>query len=262
VRKSLSSESKKSLSSESKKSLSSKSFNSESKTKSVDSEPPRLRTPHSALRTEGFTLLEVLVASAILSVVLAALYGVFSRTLESKRLVEERGARARTARIVLLRISEDIRASFPLSTTDARFVGETRNHGSFPQSSLAFISTSQVPLTHTGAEGDLSEIRYTLIPDPTAPTQRQLVRRVSSALAAEGPGTEEDLPLLSHVHGLQLRFFDGRTWHAEWGQSNTRTQLPLAVEVRLLLAGPAEEVLEFSTLVDLPLAGARHGSLS
>jgi general secretion pathway protein J len=227
----------------------------------------RLRTTGYWLLTisywqKGFTLLEVLVASAILSVVLAALYGVFSRTLESKRVVDEHVARARAARIVLLRISEDVRASFPLSTTDVHFVSETRNHGSFPQSSLAFVSTGQVPLTHTGAEGDLSEIRYTLIPDPAAPTQRQLVRRVSSTLVAERLRTEADIPLLSQVHGLQVRFFDGRTWHDEWGQGNTRTRLPLAVEVMLFLAGPTEEVLEFSTVVDLPLAGARRGSRS
>ena len=40
--------------------------------------------------TRGFTLLEVLVASSILSIVLAILYGVFSQTLTSKQIAEER----------------------------------------------------------------------------------------------------------------------------------------------------------------------------
>jgi general secretion pathway protein J len=252
-----------------------KSPGAESNIESVDAERPdaarrtpnaqtpdcsRRRTPHAERRTEGFTLLEVLVASTILSIVLAALYGVFSRTLLSKRLVEERAAGARAARIVLLRMSEDVRASFPLDGTDTHFVGAAHENDSFPESSLAFVSTGQVPLTHTGADGDLSVIRYTLIPDPAAPTERQLVRYVSSTLAAERFGAEEAIPLLSHVRGLQLRFFDGRTWREEWGQDNTRTRLPLAVAMVLFLAGPGEEVAEFSTVVDLPLARAQGGN--
>src|SRR5215510_6879665 len=66
------------------------------------------RIPHSAFPTAGFTLLEILVASTILSMVLAILYGVFSRTLTSKQLAEEQSAQSRAARIVLLRIGDDL----------------------------------------------------------------------------------------------------------------------------------------------------------
>src|SRR5262249_33269449 len=62
---------------------------------------------------KGFTLLEVLVASAILSIVLAILYGVFSRTLTSKQIAEEQSAQARAARIVLLRVGDDLQSSLP-----------------------------------------------------------------------------------------------------------------------------------------------------
>src|SRR5215471_1300143 len=87
-----------------------------------------LATDHSS----GFTLLEVLVASAILSIVLAALYGVFSRTLASKRLAEEHAARARVARIVLMRIGEDLQSALPPATGNAFFQGETRVARNFP----------------------------------------------------------------------------------------------------------------------------------
>src|SRR4029450_8729452 len=110
-------------------------------------------------------------ASTILSIVLAILYGVFSQTLASKWIAEERSARSRAARIVLLRIGEGIQASFPLTREDARFIGETHRAGNFPEASLSF-------LTDTGHEGDWCEVEYELVPDPTIPPLRQLVREV------------------------------------------------------------------------------------
>src|SRR5262245_27152450 len=68
--------------------------------------PSSLKPQASSLK--GFTLLEVLIASSILSIVLTILYGVFSQTLTSKRIAEDRSALSRTARIVLLRIGEDL----------------------------------------------------------------------------------------------------------------------------------------------------------
>src|SRR5712691_9102382 len=111
-------------------------------------EKSRIRILHSALDTasysvlspqtsaleglkgwRGFTLLEILVASAILSLVLAALYGVFSRTLASKRLAEERADRSRSARIVLLRMGKIYKPAFRLRgatpASAARHAGQT-----------------------------------------------------------------------------------------------------------------------------------------
>ncbi len=216
----------------------------------------------------GFTLLEVLVASSILSIVLAILYGVFSQTLTSKQIAEERVTLSRTARVVLLRMGEDLQASFPFAPENARFAGSTHRTALFPQASLSFMSFANAQLTDTGREGDWSEIAYDLIPDPLSPTLWQLVRRVRlSSDAARGSFGEDReaqvLPLLSRVQGLRVRFFDGRTWVEEWGQDRTRGRIPQAVEVELALASvekprdrrnESSESTTFSTLVDLPLA--------
>jgi|GEM_PF-468085 len=218
--------------------------------------------------SRGFTLLEVLVATSVLSIVLAILYGVFSQTLATKRTAEDRAALSRTARIVLLRMGEDIQASFPFAPADARFVGATRRTSTFPRASLSFTSFATAQLTDVGREGDWSEIAYDLVPDPLAPTLWQLVRRVrlgseSDRNARRDNDEAEVLPLLSRVQGLRFRFFDGREWLEEWGQDRTKARVPQAVEVELVLApaGAPEkksnkqfENITFSTLVDLPLA--------
>jgi hypothetical protein len=210
----------------------------------------------------------VLVASSILSIVLAILYGVFSQTLTSKRIAEDRSALSRTARIVLLRIGEDLQGSFPFAPEDARFVGTTHRTSTFPQVSLSFMSFANAQVTSVGREGDWSEIAYDLIPDPLAPMLWQLVRRVR--LSADSSGSirrnEQDsevLPLLSRVQGLRVRFFDGRAWSDDWGKDRTKARIPQAVEIELRLAlaekrGKRDIVpndgVTFSTVVDLPLA--------
>jgi type II secretion system protein J len=209
----------------------------------------------------GFTLLEIMVACAILGLVVAALYGVFSRTLGSKRLAEERMANVRAARIALWRIGEDLQASFPL-TGSLGFLGETRREGEFPQDSLSFVSAAHTLLTSRGAEGTLCQIGYTLMPDPQVSTQHQLVRRVQIDVRADQDASGEVAALLSHVRGLRFRFFDGQNWLEEWGKDKTQGTLPQAVEVTLYLGGPDARVAVFSTVVTLPLAGSRRFGVS
>ncbi|MBI3801649.1 MAG: prepilin-type N-terminal cleavage/methylation domain-containing protein [Deltaproteobacteria bacterium] len=209
----------------------------------------------------GFTLLEVLVASTILSLVLAALYGVFSRTLASQRLAEGRAGRSRSARIVLLRLREDLQASLPLTKENSRFAGETRQREAFPTGVLSFVSLAQTPVSSTSHEGDVNEIGYALLPNPTVPGSYYLMRRVNLDPGIADPAADEALntaeyPLLSQVRGLRFRFFDGRIWREEWGQDDTRNKLPRAVEATLYLQDAQAAVAEFSTVIDLPLATA------
>src|SRR5215470_709964 len=184
----------------------------------------------SQVARQGFTLLEVLVASAILSIVLAALYGVFSRTLASKRLAEERAARARVARIVLMRIGEDLQSVLPPTTNNAFFKGETRAARNFSDDALSFVTLTHTASSRLAPEGELSEIAYLLEPDPVHTNQKQLVRRVHFVLSPPGNATEEREPLLPDVQGLRFRFFDGRTWREDWRPEQEQNQLPQAVE--------------------------------
>ncbi len=228
---------------------------------------PALGPQSSVLSPAGFTLLEVLVASALLSLVLAIVYSVFSQTLTSKQRAEEQSAQSRAARIVLLRIGDDLQASFPFAPDNFRFVGKTSRGQQFPDAFLSFVSLSGLSLTSGSHAGDWYEIEYELVPDPRSAPAQQLVRRTrfdpttpdsTAGRASEG----ETLPLLTGVQGLRFRFFDGRAWHEEWGKEQTQTKLPRAVEVELYLARKKtgaphqeEETVTFSTLVDLPLAG-------
>jgi type II secretion system protein J len=207
----------------------------------------------------GFTLLEVLVASAILSLALAALYGVFSQTLLSKRLAEERAEQARTARIALLRIGEDLQSALPPTGKETYFLGKTRLTQEFPEDTLSFVTLTRAALTARTPEGDLSEIAYGVEPDPSDITQKQLVRRVRFTLSPRNDAADEAAPLLFQVHGLRFRFFDGREWREEWRQEHPQNQLPRAVETTVYVADSQGKILPFSTVITLPLADTKRG---
>ena len=208
----------------------------------------------------GFTLLEVLVASTILSLMLAALYGVFSQTLTSKRIAEERLNRSRAARVVLLRLGEELQSSLALSPSNAGFVGYTRYDGLLPEARLSFVAALPTPLTARAAAP--SEIHYWLSPDPNQARLFSLVRWGNPAIPIDAadrlPSSESSLEsspylrpfavsptaardafvLLHKVRGFRLRFFDGRQWREEWGQNEndgTQGRIPRAVEMLLYL---------------------------
>ena len=220
---------------------------------------------------QGFTLLEVLVAGTILSIVLAALYGVFSQTLASQRRAEAQAARSRAARIVLLRLGDELRASPPMPASSRRFLGELQRRGQYPDTALTFVSA--LPSMHSvpGVDGGLSTLRYRLVPEEAGAVRYRLIRQVSHDIGANREPRDQAVgayPLISHVRGFRARFFDGRQWRDEWGQNSASSQLPQAVEIRLYLDGSmhkpntrsAEHVVQFSTLVELPLASPKQGA--
>lgn len=217
---------------------------------------------------------------------LAALYGVFSQTLMSKKIAEERLSRSRAARLVLLRLGEELQSSLALSRSNARFTGHTHYEGLLPQARLSFVAALPTPLT--GGAAALSEIHYWLSPDPRQPRLFSLVRWGNPAIDTAEPlpssaaspfsvpvaAAQDAFPLLRHVRGFRLRFFDGRQWREEWGQNEegeqdgTQGQIPRAVEMLLYLDGGQvsqagrggqaeyEGAVSFSTVVDLPLVDA------
>ena len=64
----------------------------------------------------GFTLLEVLVATAILGLVMTAVYGVVARTLMATQRSEARAELFADGRELVLRLADEIEGALPPST--------------------------------------------------------------------------------------------------------------------------------------------------
>lgn len=193
----------------------------------------------------GFTLIEVLIATAMFAVVLAALntvfYGALRLTTKSSEASEKLLPRHETIRI----ITDDLRFMAPPGGTlgGQIVVGQ----GSAMQSSstspqLEFHTTTGV-VGHNLPWGEVQKVAYYLRPQFwfTNTLGYELIRATTRNLL---PSIEEnpiEQPLLPEVEALEFAFYDGQSWLDTWDSTTQETPLK-AVQVRIHLARKPSEL--------------------
>jgi prepilin-type N-terminal cleavage/methylation domain-containing protein len=81
------------------------------------------QTPGAIGRLKGFTLVEILVALGILSIVLAALFSAFRAGIFGSRAIDEKIAMYQTAKLILERVNLDLRNAVIYSPEKTGFSG-------------------------------------------------------------------------------------------------------------------------------------------
>ncbi len=191
--------------------------------------PPHLF--HVAAR-RGFTLLEVLVAMGIFSLLVALLYGTFAATFDSAQRSETVAEEYRVIRWNMRHLLRDLTMFYPvvLPPSTSAFEGIDRSRwraaGSYPDDTLRFTSLSHRRIKADAPESDQGEVTYFL-------KEETLVREVRPA----GGGRRVD-EISDRVWGLNFRYLSDGAWREEWTDAQT---FPEAVEVDLTLRGSGEE---------------------
>lgn len=237
----------------------------------------------------GFTLLEVLIATAILGLVLMAVYGTVARTLIAANHADMRADINASGRTMVLKLAEELEGALsPTAGDDVGFVG-IRGNGSAPTDAVQFTSVIHRLAGLEQLAGGRAIIGYSLDEMPDAPGFYALRRQeelLSVPAPAEGDESEFDsdpaaadeqaaleqeemqampamraIYLIDHVAGLRLFYLDPETQEfvEEWdttkgGDDGQLPGLPAAVHIKLYLADGEGATHEFSTTVDLPLA--------
>jgi len=221
-------------------------------------------------RSSGFTLIEVLVAVAIMGILLTTIYGAVSRTMRSKEHAESSARITSLGREALLRIADEIEASLsPTYAATAPFQG-VGNGGAQPLDQVRFAVSSRPPFGPIGgtSRGGRVLITYYLVEQEGVPNSYLLVRgeralpKSNWSDEEEQAAQEQELRTLvtENVAGLRFRYLDGDSgqWADNWdntpGSGPLEGHLPIAVEVALFLYDDNGVVNDFSTVVDLPLA--------
>lgn len=224
----------------------------------------------------GFTLLEVLVATAILGIILTTVYGVVARTLQTKNRAESRAELYAAGREAILKMADEVEAALPPVTGSDVFFYGAPGSGRVPSDAVQFVTVIRRQYSAAQSRGGRALVSYSLDPMPNAPNLYALRRQeepASQSVAvdptadpAATPGAE--LPgimaahLLDHVAGLRIRYLDPNTgsWSDAWDTTaapragDPPVTLPAAVEMVLFLADDEGGVHDFGTIVDLPLA--------
>lgn len=190
-----------------------------------------MKPPRSSSRA-AFTLVEILISIAILSMVVAAIYSSWTAILRASKVGLDAAAAAQRSRIALHTL-EDSLSSMALFVRNVDYYGFVAENGS--DALLSFVARLPKSFPRGGRFGDLDMRRLTFSVEQSPDGSRELVLRQQS-LITEMDEDEKEYPLVlaRDVDEFVMEFWDTRVgdWVDEWRQTN---QLPKLVKITLSL---------------------------
>lgn len=195
-------------------------------------------TPSITASRRGFTLVEVLISAALMSIILVAAYLCLHGAVASQKVIEPRATVFQNARVAMALMSADLRSACPLSK-DSDFLGMHRTIGSTPADNLDFATHNYTP--RRAGEGDYCQISLYLDKDSQTGLYT-LFRRRNPAIALDplSGGTREEIA--TGLVGLQFDYYDGYEWYENWGEVDRRSKSRTSRKEQYNLEGLPEAV--------------------
>ncbi|HVV48836.1 MAG TPA: prepilin-type N-terminal cleavage/methylation domain-containing protein, partial [Polyangia bacterium] len=189
-------------------------------------------------REGGFTLIEVMLALAILTFVTSIMWGSFSQTAANKRALESAQERMHTVRTALNRMARELEMAY-LSDSENTAIAERRtffvgaSRGDVDE--LQFSNFAHQRLRAGANEGDTALISYFGERDPDDRRVLNLMRRETRRLQADDPNTllGESYVLCPDVSRVKFAYYDQtlKQWNNDWSTLNASGQAYLPAHV-------------------------------
>lgn len=198
------------------------------------------------MTARGFTLIEILVAIAIFTVVGVLAMGGYTQLVTQSEIANQRMQRVRAIQTAMLKLTQDFEQLEP------RPVREPIGAGAQP--ALIARAGSEVEFTRAGwanpagiGRPTLQRVRYSL-------QDNKLVREYHAALDAVLNDEPKKIELIDQVKSFRVEFLDAQQqWSPDWpragGQSSLRAR-PVAVKIELELDdwGAITRIVEVSNV--------------
>jgi general secretion pathway protein J len=211
---------------------------------------------HYLIIEKGFTLIEVLLAIFIGSIVLTVLYSSFFQIIKAKDVAESELDLYHEARVVFSKMTEDFESAYPRGEvfnnsliSDASFFSGTKEGDN---SRVTVTSLSRKPALNS-IDSDQAEISYYLEPVPQSDLF-YLMRDENPRIGTDSGGIK--YPISESLVRFNLRYMtenDSEESFVDEFNSYHTGSLPKVVEVTLTMRSPRGEDVEFSTLILIPL---------
>lgn len=208
----------------------------------------------------GLTLLEVMIAVSVLTLVSVLVYGAFSTIARGKATAGQLSERYRIGRVAMTRISRELSMAFislhnamipSMNTRVTAFTGRTNR--------VDFDAFAHRRLLKDAHESDQCELSFFTISNPKKPGQLDLARR-EQAIIDDQPGKGGVVNVMvDDVDTFALKYLDPMSgmWTESWDTTSAAGQpnrLPLQIEIYLVLkGGPAGEPIRLRTKTRLEM---------
>ena len=202
-----------------------------------------LRLRHRVTRCRGFTLIEVVLAMAMVAMLATTMYTAMAVTQRARRSATAAVERTRTLSIAMEMLRRDLESvPPPTGQLAGPFVGlrqQGGNAGVGDADQLEFFTIGEdEPLvaTYPLAEG-IRKVQLFVQSD--AGQQPVLVRRVTRNLTPSVDPRLEDEVICRGVRTFSCRYWDGLAWQENWDSTTLGDVLPMAVAITLEVIDPA-----------------------
>ena len=211
--------------------------------------------PASNLRS-AFTLVEIMIAIGIFSMVLAAIYSSWTAILRASKTGLEASASAQRARITIRVLEDSLGSAQSFQQNLPYYYFDARNGD---EAALSFVARLSKSFPRGGKFGDLDVRRLTFSVDAAPEGGRQLVLR-QNPLVMELDADEKQYPIVlaKNVKGFEMQFWaedkNPPDWVDEWKEQKTN-QLPRMVMITLKLAdnpSSSQVTEEITRIISLP----------
>lgn len=236
--------------------------------------PPRRRARRRARRLAGITLIEALVAIAILSIVSVMIWGGFAQTTRNKKRIEGDVERNHEVQAALNRMARELSMAFvsaqlnpnpALQTVQTAFVGTDRGSGD----RIDFTSFSHRRLIRDAHEGDQNELSYFVARHPEDSSIRVLARREQNRIDDDPRSGGRVEILVEDIQDFELEYLDPLTgnWLSSWdttqGASGQPNRLPSQVKITLTIPHPRRRSRElvYGTRATIPIRFALNHAI-
>jgi general secretion pathway protein J len=209
----------------------------------------------------GLTLIEVMVAIAVFSMVSITIWTATSQTARTRDIVTSVHDRFHQVRVGMEMIKRDLASAFLSQhraieepSHDTVFIG--RDHGDDDRVDFASFTHQRRYLD--AKESDQCEVGYFIADDPEIDGQKNLVRRSSPVLDLEPLEGGQYLTLVEDVVSFNLTYYDieMNDWKDNWDTTDETANinlLPHQVRINLVVHDRRGEEVMFGTQVAIPM---------
>ena len=189
-------------------------------------------------RSSAFTLIEVMISSALMALIVVSAYLCLRAAVSSQKLIEPRATVLQNARVAMSLMTADLRCACALSK-ESPFLGLHRMLGETEADNLDFGTHNFTP-RHT-REGDFCQVSFYLDQDEET-GQFVLWRRRNPTIALDALSGGSREEIARGLVGLRFDYYDGVDWHETWGEVDRPGKTESSRRLRSNLSGMPEAV--------------------